>query len=123
MWIIFLIYQDRIDSPLSDNTKYIILTVLISMLSLSLLIASIRILLEVVENGSQKQKIHSFFEDQLTRKKNVRLNSDRNMKKILDNDVGVIRRYRLRNQHEHIIKNSRQYVYTQRNALGLNDVF
>lgn len=98
MWIVFLIYQDRSDTPLSDNTKYIILTVLISMLSLTLLIAGIRILLEVMENGSQKKKIDRFFDDQLTRKKNVRLKSDMKMKKILDEDVGVIKKYRLRDQ-------------------------
>ena len=108
MWIVFLIYQDRTGSPLSDNTKYIILTVLISMLSLSLIIAAVRILLEVVENGTQKQKIYNFFEDQLTRKKNARLKSERRMKKIMDEDVGAIRKYRLRDQHQRIIESNRQ---------------
>lgn len=48
LWIVLLIYQDRVENKLSDTHKYIILTTLISALSLSLLIATIRVLLEGV---------------------------------------------------------------------------
>jgi hypothetical protein len=45
MWVIMLIYQDRAAVKMTDNNKYYVLTAFISALSLSLLIAVLRVLL------------------------------------------------------------------------------
>jgi hypothetical protein len=63
LWIVFLIYQDRAESKLSDDQKFYVLAALISALSLTLLIAILRILIEVLANGSQKRKIDKYYAD------------------------------------------------------------